>query len=152
MNWSCFRQLGFWLNRIVFIFISHAWRCSQTMATSGGTRNAATQTHSICDDFATMMLIQNTEISHQRFGDVSRHNLTLKQGAWHSGGCDHSSKGSENAPWVVSTFPMNAGLIERRKAPETVAMDTHLRTRMVPQASARQAGVCRVEHRCDGTG
>jgi len=40
---------------------------------------------SICDDFATSIPIQNTEISHQRFGDVSRHNLTLKQDAWHSG-------------------------------------------------------------------
>ena len=49
-------------------------------------------------------------------------------------------------------FPSNAELNERRKAPETVAMDTHLRTRMVPQASVRQTGARRMEHRCDGMG
>jgi hypothetical protein len=32
-------------------------------------------------------LIPFVAAGHQRFGDVSRHNLTLKQVAWHEGEC-----------------------------------------------------------------
>jgi hypothetical protein len=73
----------------------------------------------LCDDSATTLSIFDRLAQHQPFGDISRHNLTLKQDAWHAG-ADASLE--DDATFLLhysALFPLTGiGMIWRRKPPE----------------------------------